>query len=213
MQLVTRVLNYLVFTKHYVIEFNAELDNSNTIFCPSSDSLYGNDLDTRRSTQGYVFTPFNGPIDWKVTKQRTVITSITETELLALTLTRKETLWWNRFFEAIDFDPGHQIYIQCDNRQTIRLLTSENLRLATKLRHVDIYQHWLRQEVQSKRIAVKWTSSADTLADGFTKALPTQRHRQFINQLGLIELNHDTTKSVDHEKNVSDNARIIRTQG
>ena len=39
------------------------------------------------------------------------------------------------------------ITIQCDNTQTIRLINEEISQLQTKLRHVDIHNHWLRQEV------------------------------------------------------------------
>lgn len=86
----------------------------------------------------------------------------------------------------IEFDPGHQVAIQCDNQQTIRALTSENPRFSTKLRHVDIHSHWLRQEIINKTISIKWVPSAQILADGFTKALPGQRHDEFVRQLGLV---------------------------
>ena len=89
--------------------------------------------------------------------------------------------------------------------QTIRLLTRENLRLDTKLRHIDIHQHWLRQEVKCGHIALKWTPSAQMLADGFTKALPTQRHRLFVKNLRMIDLNQDSTAdAADPEGNVSE---------
>ncbi|SLM34863.1 Ribonuclease H-like domain [Lasallia pustulata] len=132
MELADRVLIYLAHTKEYAIEINP---NSNTwkVFNASSDASYGNDPDTPCSTQGYVFTLFGGAIDWKASKQKTVTTSTTEAELLALSLTAKETLWWDRFFEAIGFKPGHQTTIKCDNQQTIRILTSDDPRLTTKL--------------------------------------------------------------------------------
>jgi hypothetical protein len=38
--------------------------------------------------------------------------------------------------------------IQCDNKQTIRLISEEISQLTTKLRHVDIYNYWLRQEAE-----------------------------------------------------------------
>ena len=72
-----------------------------------------------------------------------------EAELLALTYATKEAIWWRRFFENIRFDPGHELAISCDNQQTIRLMTKESPKLTTRLRHVDVHQHWLRQEVQA----------------------------------------------------------------
>ena len=148
MELAVRVFKYLGFTKHYAIQVNPN-DSTRNIFIASSDASFGNDPNTRQSTQGYAFTLFGAIIDWKATKQRTVVTSTTEAELLALSKTSKETLWWSRFFESIDFDIGHPASIECDNQQTIRLLLSDHPRFTTKLRHIDIHHHWLRQEVGS----------------------------------------------------------------
>ena len=36
----------------------------------------------------------------------------------------------------------------------IRLLTKSDVELNTKLQHVNIYHHWLRQEVQEERIKI-----------------------------------------------------------
>jgi hypothetical protein len=50
-------------------------------------------------------------------------------------------------------DPMEKLHIRCDNRQTLRVLKKEMLKLDTKLKHVDIRRHWLRQEVQTGRIS------------------------------------------------------------
>jgi hypothetical protein len=121
-------------------------------FSCASDAAFADDRATRRSTGGYLFQLFGGPIDWHSTKQKTVTTSSTEAELLALTYATKETIWWQRFFQNIHFDPGHDLTISCDNQQTTRLMTKDAPKLTTKLRHVDIHQHWMRQEVQEGRI-------------------------------------------------------------
>lgn len=204
-QLARRVIQYLVSTKWLAIEFGLPTDITRKIlttttpdadvFQASSDASFADDLVTRRSSQGYVFQLFNGVIDWKATKQHTVTTSSTEAELLALSLAAKETQWWTRFFDSIDFDPGHQTTVQCDNTQTIRLLTENAPKLATKLRHVDIHNHWLRQEIREGRLRLQWTASARIVADGLTKALPRQRHELFVRQLNLVEIKEeDNTK-------------------
>ncbi|KAF5200461.1 Reverse transcriptase family protein [Thalictrum thalictroides] len=74
-----------------------------------------------------------------------------------------------------------------DNVET-RLLQKETPKLATKLKHVDIHQCWLRQEVQSGTIQVEWIETSKMIADGFTKQLPPQRHRIFVEQMGLIDV-------------------------
>ena len=191
--LANRVLQYLASTKHYAIEFNPQLAEPHTIFMASSDASYGDDPDTCRSTQGSAYTLFNGIIDWKASRQKTVTTSTTEAELLGVSAVAKDTLWWTRFFRAINFEPGHQLAIQCDNQQTIRALTSSDHRLHTKLRHIDIHQFWLRQELRKTTLSIRWTPSAEVLADGFTKPLPGQRHMEFVRIIGL-----EDTSQVPH---------------
>ena len=66
-------------------------------------------------------------------------TASIEAELLALTLTAKEYIWWIRFFKALGFELNAKTTIICDNLQTIRLLTKEAPKLVTRLKHVDIY--------------------------------------------------------------------------
>lgn len=180
-----RTILYLSHTRDYAIEFDGRVIDLREVFLASSDASFGNDPDTRQSSQGYAFKLFNGIIDWKSSKQKTVTTSSTEAELLAILTTAKETIWWGQFFENIEFKPGHKTFIQCDNTRTIRAFTAETPKFTTKLRHVDIHRHWLRQEIQDERINVQWTSSASILADGLTKLLPPQRHKEFLRLLGL----------------------------
>jgi len=96
--------------------------------------------------------------------------------------------WWKRFFASIQLDPGHEAVVDCDNQQTIGILTKDLLKLTTKLWHVDIHQHWLRQEVQEKRLRINWVPTARMPADGLTKTLPRQKHENFVRQLGLVDI-------------------------
>jgi hypothetical protein len=131
---------------------------------------------------------FGGLIAWKASKQDTVTTSTTEAELLALSQVAKEAIFISRLLKELQIKlPEDTITIQCDNTQTIRLINEEVSRLQTKLRHVDIHNHWLRQEVLRRSIQVIYVQSADMLADGFTKALPANKWAQFLSQMGLVE--------------------------
>ena len=60
----------------------------------------------------------------------------------------------------------------------------------SKLRHVDIMNYWLRQEVQDGRILVRWVPTGEMPADGLTKPLPQQKHQEFVQHLGLIKIGH-----------------------
>ena len=56
----------------------------NYIFIKVSNTAFSDNLATRKSIKGYLFTLFRGPIDWQLTKQRSVIKLSIEAELLAL---------------------------------------------------------------------------------------------------------------------------------
>jgi Reverse transcriptase (RNA-dependent DNA polymerase) len=181
-----RVISYLYQTRNLAIEYTGQA--TEPIFSCSSDAAFADDSLTRRSSDGYLFQLYGGAIDWRAGKQRTVTTSSTEAELLSLSFTAREVMWWKRFFAAIRFDSEQDVSIACDNIQTIRILTKEAPKLDSKLRHIDIHQHWLRQEVQTKRIALQWLPTADMPADGLTKQLPSQKHATFIEQLNLVKI-------------------------
>ena len=71
------------------------------IFFGASDAAFADDVETRRSSQGYVFQLFGMTIDWKSTLQRTVTKSTTKAELLALSLAELEIEEWCRLFNRL----------------------------------------------------------------------------------------------------------------
>jgi hypothetical protein len=184
-----RVIRYLYDTRYLAVEYSksgSTLEVTPDFRC-STDSAYADDIPTRKSTEGYIFKLFNGPIDWRSTKQKQVTRSSTEAELMALSHASTEIYWWRRFFSSIDLQLD-QYTVECDNQQTIRLLTTPAIKLATKLKHLDIHQHWLRQEVEENRLNIEWIPTTEMPADGLTKALPKQKHQVFLQQLGLVDI-------------------------
>jgi IS30 family transposase len=180
-----RAISYSYGTRYLAIEYSRQEEPE--VFMCASDAAYGDNED-RKSTEGYLCKLFGGPIDWKASKQKTVTTSTTEAELLALSEAGKQTFWWKRLFNAIGLDLGHDMSIQCDNSQTVDLLVKEESPFRTKLRHIDIHHHWLRQEVQAQRIKINWIPTSRMAADGLTKILPRQKHEFFVKMLGLVDI-------------------------
>jgi hypothetical protein len=101
-------LLYLYGTKSLAIEYSVGKTTIETIikelpaqrmdnddpehFQAASDAAFADDIKTRRSSEGYLFKLFGGPINWRATKQRIVTTSTTEAKLLALSSAVKETI-------------------------------------------------------------------------------------------------------------------------
>ena len=95
------------------------------------------------------------PIDWKATVLRSVTRSTTEAEPYALSAAGVEPQYWDRFCRNIGFTLHIEKAIWCDNVQTMRLTRGDADRVQTKLRHVDIYQTWLHQEVEAGGIKIE----------------------------------------------------------
>jgi hypothetical protein len=179
-----QVLRYLHHTRTLALQLGGGDD-----YVVASDASFADNSLDRKSSQAYAMKLFGGLVGWRANKQDTVTTSTTEAELLALAQAAKESLFVSRLLAELSVQlDDHRIKIQCDNKQTIRLVTAEIATLQTRLRHVDIHNHWLRQEVASKKIVVEYTPSASMVADGLTKALNYPLHQRFIEQLGLVQL-------------------------
>ena len=109
--------------------------------------------------------------------------------MLALAQTTKESLYVSRLLKELSVRlDNNRVQIQCDNYQTIRLVTAEIAVLQTRLRHVDIHNHWLRQEVLNGTIKVVYTPSNELMADGLTKPLQGTMFKAFIDQIGLVDI-------------------------
>lgn len=186
-------LLYVISTQFLALSFNGSIKKN--FFSGLADASYADDPLTRWSSNGFVFMLFGGAVHWKATKQRTVVTSSTHSELLAISFVAKEYLWWLRLFSSINLNLNEDSIIYSDNKQTLRLLQIDAQRLSKKLRHVDIHNMWLRQEVQAKRIIVGWIDTQHMVADGMTKALPPQRHQNFVELLSLVNIRHFLSKS------------------
>ena len=87
-------------------------------------------------------------------------------------------------------------------------MVQESAKLQTKLRHVDIHSHWLRQEVQ-RTIGLQWQETGKMIADGLTKALSKLRFRKFTEITGLEDLTERLTL-IRRQEELEDELKEIR---
>uniref|UniRef100_A0A3Q7H9P6 Reverse transcriptase Ty1/copia-type domain-containing protein n=1 Tax=Solanum lycopersicum TaxID=4081 RepID=A0A3Q7H9P6_SOLLC len=67
------------------------------ILCGYTDSDMAGDVDTRKSTSGYLVTFAGGAVSWQSRLQKCVALSTTKAELIAIVEACKELLWMKRF--------------------------------------------------------------------------------------------------------------------
>ena len=88
-----RTLKYLTHIKYYVIVYKSQTNYTIIIFLISSNASFANDLDIRQNSNEYCFMFFDDFIDWKIIKQKTIITNFIEIELLIMSMTINIKMW------------------------------------------------------------------------------------------------------------------------
>jgi hypothetical protein len=147
-----------------------------------SDADWGGDLDTRRSTTGYLFQLFGATIAWKSRLQTTVALSTTEAEYMASVDASKQALWLQQLLQELQFN-FDTITLYNDNNGCIGL--SKNPINHEKTKHIAMRHHFLREQVQAGNITVKHVPSKLNIADILTKYVPKDQYQQLRNSMGL----------------------------
>ena len=165
-----RVLRYMKGHNHGITYHgNANTRPSTVETVGFVDSDYGSDLDTRRSTTGYVFMLAGGAISWESRRQRTVALSTTEAEYMALTAAIKEAIWCRRFLGDLGFPQKNATRLMEDNQGCIAL--ARNPVMHQRSKHIDIKYHFNRESVEAGVVDPKYVPTKENLADVFTKSL------------------------------------------
>ena len=110
---VKHILKYLRRTRDYMLVYSS--GSLETIGFTDSD--FQGDIDSRKSTSGYVFTLYGGAVCWRSIKQTCVADSTTEAEYVAASEAAKEAVWLKKFIMDLQVIPsaGRPITLYCDN--------------------------------------------------------------------------------------------------
>lgn len=180
---VKRILAFLVGTKDVGIMYRS--GGSEPQLIGYSDADFASDIETRRSTTGYMFSLANGPVTWASQRQKLVVLSTTEAEFVAASAAAKEAVWLRRLLADIGHQCKQATVLCVDNQSTIRLAKNREFHKRTK--HIDTRYHQLREISEAGVLRVVWTSFETQRADIFTKPLPRNRFLAHCEGIGLSE--------------------------
>ena len=146
------------------------------------DSDFASDVDTRRSTGGFVYIMSGGAISWS-SKLKTVAVSTSEAEYMAAAKAVREALWLKTLLQTFGITAG-ALKIYCDNQSTIKLLKHPIASMNSK--HIDIIHHFARERVSRKEVCFEYCSTEAMVADSLTKALPIRKFRFCCSGMGVV---------------------------
>ena len=178
---VKRILRYLRGTTDFGLVYDGK---SSVNLVGFSDADWAGDVNTRRSTSGYVFQlGNNNTITWSSRKQATVAKSTTEAEYVALSTATQEAIWLRRLIENLGIDMSAPTTMYEDNQGAMDL--TKNPKHHGRTKHIDVSHHFVRERVATKEIDVIYCPTGDMTADIMTKGLPTVKFQKFRQMLGV----------------------------
>jgi hypothetical protein len=149
-----------------------------------SDADWAGCVDDRRLTGGFAVFLGKNLISWSARKQPTVSRSSTEAEYKSLANATAEMIWVQKLLMELGVPHPPQARLWCDNIGAKYLSANPVFHARTK--HIEIDFHFVRERVAQKLLEISFISTKDQIADGFTKALPRVKLREFRSNLNLV---------------------------
>ena len=178
--LVKRLLRYLCGTLDDVIVIHR---NSQVSLHAFSDADWAGNKDDFSSTSAYIVYLGKNPISWSSKKQNTIARSSTEAEYRSVATTAAELNWVCFLLTDLGLKVSTAPVIYCDNVGATQLCS--NPIFHSRMKHVAIDFHFIRDQVQSGGLRVAHVSSKDQLADALTKPLSRPIFQSLKAKIGL----------------------------
>lgn len=151
-QALKRMLRYLQAIPAHGIRFSG-FNNGEMI--GYSDADWAGDIETRRSTSGYVFVYNKGCISWRSKKQRTVALPSTEAEYMTLSEAIKEAVTVKAFMRERDEEASdNAITVFKDNQGAIALINYRKFHKRTK--RIDVCYHFVHEKVEDGQVVLQY---------------------------------------------------------
>jgi hypothetical protein len=177
------LLRYLAGTKDYCLEFNGKSnEDMSSLILGYTDSDWAGDIDTRRSTSGYVFLMCGGAVSWSSRLQASPALSSTEAEYMACTRAAQEAIWLRQLLEQLGFKQT-PTQLLGDNQGSIALAKNPGNHPRTK--HIQLRYHFIRFAITDGQILLDYVPTSEMAADGLTKSLTGEKHDVFVRMLGM----------------------------
>ncbi|KAK4286499.1 hypothetical protein QN277_003048 [Acacia crassicarpa] len=172
------IFKYLRGTKNLCLRFGG----SKVELLGFTDADLGGDVDSRKSTSGYLMTFAGGAVSWQSKLQKCVALSTTEAEYIAATEACKEILWMKNLLLKL----GHKqdrYKLRCDNQSAIHLAKNSTYHSRTK--HIDVRYHWIRDVIENGELELVKVHTNLNWSDMMTKSVIAKKFEDCCKGAGM----------------------------
>ncbi|GJT98775.1 ribonuclease H-like domain-containing protein [Tanacetum coccineum] len=149
------------------------------------DADWAKCLVTRKSVTGFCLFLNGSLVSWKSKKQNTLSKSTAEAEYRAMASATSETIWVLKILKDLNLGNILPVNVFCDSQAAIKIAANPVFHERTK--HLEIDLHFVRDKILSGVIKTQKISSANQVADIFTKGLDKMQHEFLVSKLGLFD--------------------------
>jgi hypothetical protein len=182
------LLRYVAGTIDFCLLYKLD-PNVPNLFCTYSNADLAGNVDTGRSTTGYVVKMGTGAVSWSSKLQSIVALSTTEAEFVAAVSAGQESIWMSQFLAELGYDTSGAAPLLMDNQSAVQV--ARNPEHHGRMKHLDLRYFWLRDEVVKGHLAPRYIPTAEMAADILTKALARVKVETAHEQLGLFPIPKD----------------------
>lgn len=190
---VKRLIRYLKGTRNMKLHLSSK--NTDESLVAYSDSDWAEDRVDRKSNSGFICYVLGGAVSWTCKKQDIVALSSTEAEYVALTETCKEVLWLKRLTNDFNILVPETTLIKTDSQSCVAMIYNQKSSGRTK--HIDARYHFIRNQVEEKRVCLKYHPTETNVADLLTKPLGGTKIAALRRLAGLEMVEQQGTKEED----------------
>jgi hypothetical protein len=172
------VVRYLLVTPTCGLTYG-EKGPELTAYC---DADYACDIDSRRSTTGYVFIMHGGVVSWSSRLQPAVAASTVEAEYMGAAAAVKEALWFGKLASDIGTEMD-TVTILCNSQGAVKLL--KHPIASQRSKHIDVLHHFARERVAQKEVEFVYCPTGEMAADFLTNVVPAKKFKKCCEMVGL----------------------------
>ena len=147
------------------------------------DANFASDIDSRKSTTGFVFTLGGIAISRVSNIQKIVTLSTTKAEYVTAIETRKEMIWLHGFLDELGKKQEMDI-LHSDSQSAIFL--AKNSAFHSKSKHIQTKYHFIRYLVEYKLVILEKICGSKNPTDMLTKGVTIEKLKLCAASIGLL---------------------------